>query len=64
MTSVTEVEEDFLILHDLLDAVEPVGGVPVVGSLELPPDVPLVVTPTKLAIGGPGKIYGADVLKI
>jgi len=60
-----------LILHDLLDAVELVGGVMlvVVGVLELPledvpfEDVPFVVSPTKLAIGGPGKTYGADVSK-
>jgi len=64
-----------LILHDLLDAVELVGGVMlVVGVPELPledvpledvpfEDVPFVVSPTKLAIGGPGKTYGADVSK-
>ena len=64
--SVTEVGEAFLSLHDLLDAVELVGGVVLVvgaGVVELPFDVPLVSAPTKLAIGGPGKIYGADVLK-
>lgn len=55
-----------MILHDLLDAVELVGGVMLVVGvvLELPlEDVPLVVAPTKLAIGGPGKVYGADVSK-
>jgi hypothetical protein len=66
----------FLILHDLLDVFEVVVGSMVLELglrvLELPlgvvdvplVDVPLVVAPTKLAIGGPGKTYKADVLKI
>ena len=62
-----------MILHDLLLGAREVvaGGVLlVVGVLEMPlvdvpfEDVPLVVAPTKLAIAGPGKVYGADVSKI
>jgi hypothetical protein len=62
-TSVTEVGEAFSILH-FLD-VELLGGVVLlVGVLELLlEDVPFEVAPTKLAIAGPGKTYGADVSK-
>jgi hypothetical protein len=74
VAEVTEVEDAFLTLHDFPDTAELVGDlvvgglvvvVGVMGALEfLPPEtIRLVVPLTKLAIGGPGKVYGAPGLK-
>jgi hypothetical protein len=70
VAEVTEVEDGFLALHDFPDAAEFVGDLVEVvevmgveeemGALEffLPPETTRLVVPlTKLAIGGPGKVY-------
>jgi hypothetical protein len=73
VAEVTEVEDAFLALHDFPDAAELVGDfvvgaflvvVGVMGALEflLPETTRLVVPLTKLAIAGPGKVYGAPEL--